>query len=117
MSWSKDYNLQPGEEVSLRALAATAQCSNCFAKKIIGQIVNGDLIDPVTQVPQAGILANKRLKRKLEPFGYHKCKNTPGLWYHTTKSITFTLVFDDFGLKYVDKSDVEHLITMDYFPG
>ena len=35
-------------------------------------------------LPQAGILANKRLKRKLEQFGYNKCKNTPGLWYHET---------------------------------
>jgi hypothetical protein len=28
---------------------------------------------------QAGILANKRLRRKLAPFGYYKCINTPGL--------------------------------------
>jgi hypothetical protein len=27
---------------------------------------------------QAGILANKRLRRKLAPFGYHECVNTPG---------------------------------------
>ena len=47
----------------------------------------------------------------MAPFGYHKCKNTPGLWYHETKSITFTLVVDNFGVKYVDKSDVEHLIS------
>ena len=40
-----------------------------------------------------------------------KCKNTPGLWYHETRNITFTLVVDNFGVKYVDKNDVEHLIT------
>ena len=62
-------------------------------------------------LPQAGILVNKRLKRKLEPFGYHKCKNTPGLWYHETKSIKFTLAVDGFGVKYVEKSDVKHLIS------
>jgi hypothetical protein len=62
-------------------------------------------------LPQAGILANKKLKRKLAPFGYHECKNTPGLWYHETRNITFTLVVDDFGVKYVDKTDVEHLIA------
>jgi hypothetical protein len=62
-------------------------------------------------LPQAGILANKKLKRKLAPFGYHECKNTPGLWYHNTRNITFTLVVDDFGVKYVDKTDVEHLIA------
>ncbi len=62
-------------------------------------------------LPQAGILANKRLKRKLAPFGYHECKNTPGLWYHDTNNITFTLVVDDFGVKYVNKSNVEHLLA------
>ena len=62
-------------------------------------------------LPQAGMLANKRLKRKLAPFGYQECKNTPGLWYHETKNVTFTLVVDNFGLKYVNKSDVQHLIS------
>ena len=62
-------------------------------------------------LPQAGILANKRLKRKLQLFGYHECKNTQGLWYHETKSITFTLVVGDFGVKHVKKSDVKHIIA------
>jgi hypothetical protein len=62
-------------------------------------------------LPQAGILANKRLCRKLAPFGYYKCINTPGLWYHETCPITFMLVVDDFGVKYVDKANVEHLIA------
>ncbi len=30
-------------------------------------------------LPQAGILANKRLRRKLAPFGYYGSTNTPGL--------------------------------------
>ena len=62
-------------------------------------------------LPQAGILANKCLHRKLEPFGYHKCVNTPGLWRHETRAISFTLVVDDFGVKYVKKEDVDHLIA------
>ncbi len=32
----------------------------------------------VRGLPQAGILANKQLRRKLAPFGYHKSANTPG---------------------------------------
>jgi hypothetical protein len=62
-------------------------------------------------LPQAGILANKRLRRKLAPFGYHKCVNTPGLWRHEIRVISFTLVVDDFGVKYVKKEDVDHLIA------
>ncbi len=66
---------------------------------------------PVWGLPQAGILANKRLRGKLAPFGYHECVNTPGLWRHETRAISFTLVVDDFGAKYVKKEDVDHLIA------
>jgi hypothetical protein len=62
-------------------------------------------------LPQAGILANKRLRQKLAPFGYYKCKNTPGLWYHVSHPISFTLVVNDFGIKFVGKENAEHLIT------
>ena len=62
-------------------------------------------------LPQAGILANKKLRRKLAPHGYHEHENTPGLWYHDTRPISFTLVVDDFGVKYVGKEHADHLIT------
>ena len=61
-------------------------------------------------LPQAGIIANKRLRRKLAPFGYFECENTPGLWYHKTRPISFTLVVDDFGVKYMGKEHALHLI-------
>ena len=65
-------------------------------------------------LPQAGILANKLLKKRLAPHGYHECKQTPGLWKHTTRPISFTLVVDDFGVKYTpkDKEDINHLIKV-----
>jgi hypothetical protein len=62
-------------------------------------------------LPQAGILANKRLRRKLAPFGYTESVNTPGLWTHESRPISFTLVVDDFGVKYVSGKDVDYLIT------
>ena len=62
-------------------------------------------------LPQAGILANKCLRRKLAPFGYYECVNTPGLWTHKTRPISFTLVVEDFGVKYVNQEDVDHLIA------
>ncbi len=49
-------------------------------------------------LPQAGILANKRLQQKLAPFEYKEHANTPGLWYHETCPISFTLVINDFGV-------------------
>jgi hypothetical protein len=62
-------------------------------------------------LPQAGILANKHLQRKLVPFSYYKCINTPGLWQHESRPLTFTLVVDNFGVIFVYKNDVDHLIS------
>ena len=62
-------------------------------------------------LPQAGILANKHLQRKLAPFGYSECVNMPGLWHHKTQPILFTLVVDNFGVKYVSTNNVDHFIA------
>ncbi len=62
-------------------------------------------------LPPAGILANKRLRQKLALFGYFKHVNTPGLWYHELRPISFTLVVDNFGVKYKNKDDVDHLVA------
>jgi hypothetical protein len=65
----------------------------------------------VRGLPQADILANKRLRRKLAPIEYHKSANTLGLWRHESQPLTFTLVVADFGVKFVNKADVDHLIA------
>ena len=36
---------------------------------------------------------------------------TPGLWYHKTRSTTFTLVVDGSGIKYFSEEDLDHLIN------
>jgi hypothetical protein len=61
-------------------------------------------------LPQAGILANKLLRKRLLPHGYYKCTNTPGLWKHKTRTISSTLVVNVFGIKYVGKEHMDHLI-------
>jgi len=60
-------------------------------------------------LPQAGILANQLLERRLSVKGYYQCQHTPGLWRHVWRSITFCLVVDDFGIKFTNKADFEHL--------
>ena len=65
----------------------------------------------VWSLPQAGILANKLLQKRLLPHGYYECKHMPGLWKHTSRPISFTLVVDDFGVKYTNKNDIDHLIA------
>jgi hypothetical protein len=58
---------------------------------------------------QAGLLANQLLQTHLAPFGYYPARHTPGLWLHKTRPISFTLVVDDFTVKYVGKQNAEHL--------
>ena len=62
-------------------------------------------------LPQAGILANKLLRKRLEPHGYYEVDHTPGLWRHKTLPVQFTLVVDDFGVKYQGKENAMHLIN------
>ena len=63
-------------------------------------------------LPQAGLLANKLLEKRLNKHGYFQSKLVPGLWKHKTRPIAFTLVVDDFGVNYVGKEHVEHLMTV-----
>jgi hypothetical protein len=54
-------------------------------------------------------IANQLLQTRLAPFGYYPARHTPGLWLHKTRPISFTLVVDDFAVKYVGKQQAEHL--------
>jgi hypothetical protein len=58
---------------------------------------------------QAGLLTNQLLQTRLAPFGYHPARHTPGLWLHKTWPISFTLVVDDFAVKYMGKQHAEYL--------
>ena len=60
-------------------------------------------------LPQAGLLANKLLEKRLNKHGYRQSKLVPGLWKHDTRPIQFTLVVDDFGVKYVGEEHAQHL--------
>ena len=37
-------------------------------------------------------------------------QKNPGLWFYKTKPIAFTLVVDDFGIKYMKKEHIDHLL-------
>ena len=60
-------------------------------------------------LPQAGLLANEQLEARLNKHGYKQSKLVPGLWRHSTRQIQFTLVVDDFGVKYIQQEDADHL--------
>jgi hypothetical protein len=60
-------------------------------------------------LPQAGILANKLLAKRLAKHGYCQTKHTPGLWRHRFRPVSFTLIVDDFLVKYVGREQALHL--------
>jgi hypothetical protein len=60
-------------------------------------------------LPQAGILANKLLKKRLARHGYFKQPHTHGLWKHDSRPIWFNLAVDDFGIKYIGEDNLQHL--------
>jgi hypothetical protein len=61
---------------------------------------------------QAGIIAQDLLTKRLRQAGYQQNKVTPGYWRREWRPISFTLVIDDFGVKYINKTDVDHLTSV-----
>ena len=58
---------------------------------------------------QSGLLANELLEKRLNKHGYFQSKYIPGLWKHEWRPVQFTLVVDDFGVKYVGEEHALHL--------
>ena len=61
-------------------------------------------------LPPAGKIANDKLKLHLDKFGYEPAPITPGLWRHQTFPLQFSLVVDEFGIKYEPQEDITHLL-------
>jgi hypothetical protein len=60
-------------------------------------------------LPQAGILANKLLKKHPAKHDYFEQPHTPGLWKHESRPVWFNLAVDDFGIKYIGEEHLRHL--------
>ena len=91
-------------------------------QEIIGQYKLTNLVAPNGYVyieirramyglKQSGFIANKQLKEVFGKAGYYASKHTPGLFLHNMRPINFTLVVDDFGVKYTNNNDALHLVN------
>jgi hypothetical protein len=60
-------------------------------------------------LPHAGIIAQELLETCLLKAGYTQLKITPRYWKHTWRPINFTLVVENFSIKYRSKKHVDHL--------
>ena len=63
-------------------------------------------------LPYVGVIAQQLFEKRLEKHVYHQSDKTPGFWNHDTRPISFTLIVDDFGVKYVGKENADHLINV-----
>ena len=61
-------------------------------------------------LPNVGIIAQKLLKEGPKKHGYKQNDQTPDFRKHDTHPISFTLIVDDFGMKYIKKEHADHLI-------
>ena len=57
---------------------------------------------------EAGKITHDDLVAHLKQYGYFET-TIPGYFRHESRPICFTLVVDDFGIKYVNEDDVQHL--------
>ena len=80
--------------------------------KVKNGYVYCEIVRGMYGLPQAGILANQLLKKRLKVHDYFEAPHTPGLFTHKTRPIWFTLTVDDFGVKYIGKEHAEHLMTV-----
>ena len=60
---------------------------------------------------KAEIITNEVLKEHLRSYGYAPENITPGLCTHQDRDTNFTLAVDEFGFKYINKKDTDHLIA------
>ena len=55
-------------------------------------------------------IANGKLKLHLAKFGYEPSIITLGLWRHRTRPLQFSLVVDNFGVKYERQEEINHIL-------
>ena len=62
-------------------------------------------------LPHTGLLANNLLAKRLIKAGDYQCQFTPALWRHVWRPVTFSLVVDDFGVRFKGDCHANHLIN------
>ncbi|KAL7479880.1 hypothetical protein ACHAW6_005598 [Cyclotella cf. meneghiniana] len=93
-------------EYKLRDLLAPNNC--IYIKIVLGMY----------ELSHAGLIAHELLNKRLNKNGYHQSNLVSGLWKHNWHPVWFTLVVDDFRVKYVGKEHALHLqsVIESYYP-
>ena len=70
-----------------------------------------DIWKGIPDLKQAGRIENDISKSHLSNFGYYSTRITPGLWKHKYQPIAFSLVVDNFCVKYFGEKHNNHLLA------
>ena len=97
--------------ISLKHIPLDVQIRYNISSKVENEHVIMEITKGIYGLPQAGKLAQDRLVKHLAGHSYNQCTNTPCLFVHSTNGVAFTLVVDDFLIKYKEDSALEHLFT------
>ena len=83
------------------------------ATSVLAEVTNG-----LYGLPQAGRLAQAKLRRHLTDEGYIESAITPCHWSHPTDAIEFDIITDDFGISTAGPEPAERLFTAlrKYYP-
>ena len=63
-------------------------------------------------LPITGRIAQDLLEERLSKHEYHQSRYMPGLRTHTLRPICFSLIVDNFGVKYMGKEHADHLVSV-----
>ncbi len=58
-------------------------------------------------LPQVGLIAQELLEQRLSKVGYSQSKIITGLWTHKTRNTCFTLVVNNFAIKFTKMEDAQ----------
>ena len=96
--------------VPIKYIPLATQRKHNLAHLIHNGYVIMQLNKGIYDLKQAGRLAQQRMIKHLAAHGYVQSTHTPCLFTHESNSVKFTLVVDDFGVKYQRPEDATHLL-------
>ena len=100
-----EYMWIPMSQIPARIQSAYNVANFVRNDRVLVEITKG-----IYGLPQASLLAKRRLDAHLSANGYHESP-TLGLYKHCSRPIMFTLVVDDFGIKSHGQSHLDHLLS------
>jgi len=96
--------------INLKHIPADVQKQYNIADMVHNEHVIMEISRSIYGLPQAGKLSQDRLIMHLAKHGYTQCPNTPCLFVHATNGVAFTLVVDDFLIKFKERKAADHLL-------